>query len=324
MNKITILMATLNGERYLREQLDSLLAQTCKDWELYIRDDGSTDNTIDIIRSVLQQDRRLHLVSSAGSVGGACRNYAVLLEQAAGPYVMFCDQDDVWLSDKIEVTLSTMKDCERQFGADTPILVHTDCRVVDSACREISPSFMAYQHMEHVEDNPLRILLSQNFITGCTVMANHALLSISRPVPDNALMHDWWLGLMAAATGKIAFVPRGTLLYRQHTDNAVGASRLLSGHHFRRLFKFADLNAAMSGLMLQNCALLKHLKGLTGGPHTPEVLDDLVAAARKGRRSALASVLKNRIAKQGLLRNLLFFFLLSTGSYPSALRSASL
>lgn len=320
MDKVNILMATFNGGLYLSEQINSIEAQTYKNWELYIRDDGSTDDTTKIVKSYVKRDHRIQLLPSLGQNIGARHNFALLMENVVGSYVMFCDQDDIWLPDKIEITLKAMKESEHWFGESIPTLVHTDCKVVDSACRVICSSFMQYQHMKHVEDNPLRILLTQNFVTGCTMMINRSLLSKSLPVPHTAVMHDWWIALVAAAIGRIVFLPNATLLYRQHAENAVGAKKIISKRNLRRLLKLKELDAAMVKLMLQNCALLKHLDSLYG-VRTPEILEKFIGAASNRGVSALIYVVKNKIVKQGALRNLLFYFQLVRGSYIPAIQS---
>ena len=121
---IAILMATYNGEKYLREQIDSLLAQTCCDWTLYIQDDGSKDATLDIIKSY--DDERIVLVDVGLTRQGACMNFMSLLNMVESEYYMFCDQDDVWFEDKVELSYMRMKEEELKYGIDRPILVFSD------------------------------------------------------------------------------------------------------------------------------------------------------------------------------------------------------
>ncbi|MCX5847576.1 MAG: glycosyltransferase family 2 protein [Deltaproteobacteria bacterium] len=320
MKKINILMATFNGGRYLSEQLDSLLEQTYEYWTLYIRDDGSSDDSMKIVKSYSKRDKRIQLLPSSGQNVGACQNFAQLMENTDGPYVMFCDQDDIWLPDKTETTLKVMKDSEKRFGTGMPILVHTDCAVVNSSCQVIHPSFMRYQKMNHVDDNPLRILLTQNFVTGCTVMINRALLSKCLPVPNTALMYDWWIALVAAALGKLVFIPHSTLLYRQHTDNVAGAKKIISRRNLRRLVNFEELDKSMIKLMLQNCALLKHINSQNDVKNN-YMLEEFISSIKTRGTAAFTCSLKYRIVKQGILRNLLFFFQLAKGSYTHAIRS---
>ncbi len=165
------------------------------------------------------------IIPSEGQNLGACGNFSRLLEQADAPYVMFCDQDDVWLPDKIEITLAAMRELERQHGAETPLLVHTDLMVVDERLNRLGKSLWLFQCTEPQRLTKLNRLLMQNFATGCTVMINRALRDLAVPVPAEALMYDWWLALVATAFGRVAAVEDPTVLYRQHGRNDTGATR---------------------------------------------------------------------------------------------------
>lgn len=128
---VDILLATWNGERYLAEQIDSILAQSYSNWRLLIRDDGSSDGTRDIIgRYVSENPERLELIEGGAPGLGACGNFAYLMAHATSDYVMFCDQDDVWLPHKAERLLEEMQRLEEQHGTDQPLLVHSDLKVV--------------------------------------------------------------------------------------------------------------------------------------------------------------------------------------------------
>ena len=204
-DKIAILMATYNGEKYICQQIDSILSQTCKDWELYIHDDGSTDNTIAAVESYVEKyPDKIHLIDGK-STGGAKYNFFYLFGQVEAPYYMTCDQDDVWLDKKIELTYDKMLTIENK--ADVPCLVYTELRVVDSELSTINQFIL------------------QNSVTGCTMMINRALRDKMLHITDidNTIMHDWWAALVAAQFGKTAFIDEPTILYRQHGDNSLGA-----------------------------------------------------------------------------------------------------
>lgn len=221
---ISILLATYNGAAYLSEQLDSLFAQTNRDWRLLVRDDCSTDATAEILAAY--QAKYPGIISIAPNDGvrlGACRNFGMLLEYAEAPYVMFCDQDDVWLPDKIEVTLAAMKWLEAEYGTETPLLVHTDLKVVDERLCPLGNSLWQYMGSTPARLTGINRVLMQNFATGCTVMINRSLRDLANPVPDGARMHDWWFALVATAFGKVTAVDGPTILYRQHGKNDSGA-----------------------------------------------------------------------------------------------------
>lgn len=224
---IAILLATYNGSKYLDEFLDSLRRQTRTDWTLYARDDGSTDATAEILQAAVGLDERIHVVNDARGNQGVVQNFARLVEHALADgctHAFFADQDDVWLNHKVECEFDHMQQLEQLHSNKTPILVHSDLMVTDSAMQPIHPSFIEYSGIYNNVDHPLRTLLVQNFVTGCTIVANRALLEASLPIPAAAVMHDWWLALCAASLGEIGFVAEPTIRYRQHADNQVGAT----------------------------------------------------------------------------------------------------
>jgi len=224
---IDILMATYNGQKHLRDQIDSLLAQTNQDWQLLIRDDKSTDNTVAIIKEYAAKysDKIKLLEDNCGKVG-ASMNFHRLLENSTAEYIMFCDQDDVWLPQKIEVTLALMKATEATCP-NKPTLVHTDLKVVDSQLRTIAKSLWLYQGIPLEFGNDADRIMIQNVATGCTIMINKIAKNISLPIPKEAVMYDWWIAINVAKHGRIVYASQQLVLYRQHSNNAVGAKKLL-------------------------------------------------------------------------------------------------
>lgn len=218
---VTILMATYNGEQYILEQLESLRKQDYRNWKLIIGDDNSKDRTLEII-SKFQQDcpNQIEVIRNNPPTGSAMKNFMSLLKKADTPYIMFCDQDDVWEPHKIRVTLECMKQLEKK--QDIPILVHSDLAVF-SEKGVISESFFAYQNLP--TKSSLHSLIIQNSVTGCTMMINRCLQERMMEVDDykNVIMHDYWAALIAAVYGKIGFVENHTMYYRQHNHNSVGA-----------------------------------------------------------------------------------------------------
>ena len=226
MNTIAILLTTFNGERHIEELLASLENQSHRAFDLFIRDDGSTDHTIEQMHTFQSHSNiSMTLLPEEGNVG-ASQNFASLLQHALEHeqyrYFMFCDQDDVWLPNKIEQTLNAMREAEISDPL-TPQLIHTDLQVVDENLALMHNSYWSYQNIDPGYDT-LNRLLVQNVITGCTVMVNRALAAIALPIPKEAIMHDWWLGLIAASLGKIEALPQSTVKYRQHSANDIGAS----------------------------------------------------------------------------------------------------
>lgn len=225
-NSVDILLAVYNAETYLKQQLESVYNQTHRDWHLIIGDDCSSDNSAGILAVEEQLHRpQVRILESGGANLGASQNFARLMAHSTSPYLMLCDQDDVWLPDKVEATLAKMKEMEGVYGKDTPILVHTDLKVVDESLRVVSDSLWKYQLSDPVGGSSLNRLLLQNVATGCTVMINRPLLDLALPIPEKAVMHDWWLALVASAFGKIGHIDKATILYRQHGANDTGAKK---------------------------------------------------------------------------------------------------
>ncbi len=245
---LAILLSTYNGERFLAEQLDSLLRQTRQDFIVLARDDGSSDGSRELLEGYrARYPGRFRLLPQDPVNRGACASFALLmrtaLEQAAelgleSACLMFCDQDDIWLEDKVERQLKLMRETEAG-DPSLPALVHSDLAVVSCANRDIAPSFAAYQGLD-IERNRFIDLTISNLVTGCTALVNQALARRALPIPPDAVMHDWWLALTASAFGKIAYIEQPTVRYRQHDANAIGARRhspaaLARGAHWRRL-----------------------------------------------------------------------------------------
>lgn len=220
---IDILLATYNGQKYLSEQIDSILSQSNTDWTLIIRDDKSDDETVEIIKKYQEKylDKIKIIEDDAGHLGVKL-NFQRLLEHSKAEYIMFCDQDDVWLPEKIEMTLNAMKKGEKDFP-DKPLMIHSDLVVVDDGLKKIADSLWEYQKVIPEKNDDLNRIILQNVATGCTIMINKKAREVSLPIPEDAVMHDWWIAIKVAQYGKILYVPRQLTLYRQHSGNLVGA-----------------------------------------------------------------------------------------------------
>jgi len=223
---IDILLAVYNGEKFLREQLDSLLSQSVGNWTLLVRDDCSADSSGALLAAwEREHPGKITIVPNDGLNAGTLGNFSALLQRATAPYVMFCDQDDVWFPGKIQLTLGKMKELEESHGGDRPLLVHTDMKVTDGSLRVLAESLWQYQKSEPARGASLNRLLVQNCATGCSMMINRALRELALPIPREAMMHDWWLALVASAFGGIGYCAEPTMLYRQHGDNDIGAKK---------------------------------------------------------------------------------------------------
>jgi Glycosyltransferases involved in cell wall biogenesis len=249
---ILILLATYNGEAYIKEQLDSLLSQTVQEFKICILDDCSTDKTFDIVTEYMNKyPDRIVAARNEKNSGSPKHSFFKLMVTYKDDYLMLCDQDDVWKPDKIEYTLAEMKRMEQQYGEKTPILVYTDLTVVDSDLKVINPSFKSMLDVDYSRKS-LQNLLGQNTLTGCTGMFNRALSDCIAQEPEYCVMHDWWLILVACCFGEISALDKQTIFYRQHHDNTVGASDVKSlSYQIRRFFRGDDVRRAIEITYLQ-------------------------------------------------------------------------
>lgn len=240
--KVAILLATYNGEKYLPELLKSIVSQTFNDYCCFIHDDGSKDGTLQVVREYCGLYPDKFVLVDGETTRAAKSNFMYLLKCVEADYVMFCDQDDVWLPGKMEITRDAMKNAEEQ---EKPIVVYSDLKIVDSKLNTIDPSYYHYT-MKNPMQNSLIDLLKTNVTVGCTMMMNKALSKKALGLTniDNIFMHDWWLSLIAAAEGTLVYIDQQTILYRQHNDNTIGATRPQS--FFEKAKKYFRLKEAVS------------------------------------------------------------------------------
>lgn len=230
---IDILLPVYNGGRYLQEQLDSIINQTYDDWRLIARDDGSTDNSMDIIRDYQTKypGKFVVLEDSLGNQGASGCNH-LLLQAVTSDYFMYCDQDDIWEKDKIEVTMGEMQKMEQSYP-QLPILVCSDACCIDEDGEVLYPSFFENQKFIDVTDNVYKIL-ALNVVQGSTALMNRAVKETIRFIPKN-LYHDWWTAVNVVYYGKVVYIHKQLLRYRQHTRNVVGALDVGIAYHLKKL-----------------------------------------------------------------------------------------
>ncbi|MBN2615549.1 MAG: glycosyltransferase family 2 protein [Bacteroidales bacterium] len=260
--KVDILLSTFNGANYLTELLQSLRSQTYPDWKLIVRDDGSTDNTLDILKAFGEKERVTLLKD--GIRLGPKKSFELLLEKSTADYMLFCDQDDVWLPEKIQHTLEKMQKMEQQFP-EQPMLVFSDLVVSDEALNEIHPSLWNYTKVNPENIHNIYKLLVNNPVVGCTTMINRQAKHVVLPIPDEAVMHDWWVALKVSSKGKAVFLREPTIRYRLHTENNLGVSAADSRFYLKRMIRFQTL-------LSQNNHAIKMMKALDCNLSVPKFL----------------------------------------------------
>jgi len=255
---ISILLASYNGEKYISELIESILSQTIQDFRLIICDDRSSDNTFSIVTEyAAKEPDKITVKQNDVNSGGAKTNFLQMMLEFKDDYVMLCDQDDVWLPEKIEKSLAKIKEMEEEFGINTPLLVHTDLTVVDDNLNVIAPS---YEKMSNKDFSitSLNFAVTMSNVAGCTAIYNRALAEYFQSVPTYFVIHDWWLSLTAAVFGHIGTVNEPTILYRQHGENASSAKRVLSPKyifyvltHIKKMAAMIDDSYKQAGAFLE-------------------------------------------------------------------------
>jgi glycosyltransferase involved in cell wall biosynthesis len=226
----SVCLCTFNGERFVLEQVASILEQLGAEDELIVVDDASTDGTVALLEAL--GDARVHLTRSQDN-HGPVRSFERALAQARGDLVFLSDQDDVWLAGKVSSLSAALAHAH---------LVVSDCRVVDAALRELHPSFFAQQRSG---PGVWRNLVRNSYL-GCCMALRREVLDVALPFPPRVPMHDWWLGLVAQSFGHVTFVPETLSLYRRHGGNASTAAQRSTASWRTRIEWRARIAAALA------------------------------------------------------------------------------
>lgn len=292
MPRVQILLSTWNGERWLPELLASLEQQSFQDWQLLIRDDGSADQTLRILlKWQAAHPHKLAGLLLDGKHLGSKLSFSRLVEASTAPCLMFCDQDDVWFPEKVELQYTALRRLEGQYGEETPLLVHSDLAVVDQHRELHAVSFWEYRNFDVGQRKQAYLL--NNVVTGCATAFNRTAARMAFPLPLYAMQHDRWLALVCAWFGQIQPLPHPMLFYRQHGSNLIGAEPAnLTGLSARVeawsmqaeafLHHFGDRLDASDYRLVEAVAGLRHLQGWKRRQH----------------------ILHHRLFKQGVLNNL--------------------
>lgn len=240
--RIAILMATYNAEKYISEQIDSILNQSNQDWTLYIRDDGSKDDTQKIIDNYIEKySNRIAQIDKGGGNLGCRDNFFELLLAVNSMYYMFSDADDFWLPEKIEWSMAKMMELETKYK-DLPIVIHTDMVVTDSKLKVISPSMWAAGKINPDKIKSYNYLGIHGYVGGATMMFNRKAKDVSLPINYNVFMHDLWIGLCVIKQGIVYSLHKQTLLYRQHGNNSVGGA---SNEQLKFIYKICNIRKVL-------------------------------------------------------------------------------
>ena len=212
---ISIAMTTYNGEKYLAEQLDSILAQTVKDFELVICDDCSTDGTRAVLECYAERDNRIKFFSNEENLGFV-KNFEKAISLTKGEYIALCDQDDIWLTNHLEVLQSNIGDCDL-CGADAVLVDENNKELGSSMFESIGADFLP-----QTQDEYLKRLSFENIFQGAACLFKRDVIQKALPVPQEVKFHDWWFAIVALSGNGVKYVKEPVLRYRQHGKNVTG------------------------------------------------------------------------------------------------------
>ena len=302
--KVNILMSTYNGQQFLAEQIRSIQEQSYTDWTLFIRDDGSSDNTKEILKDFERQDSRIHLIDSDKSDNlGVIKSFHKLVNHDRADYYFFSDQDDVWLPNKLELSLKEAQN----YLADLPLMVYMDLKVVNQDLEIMTESMVKSQ--SHHANTELVQELTENTVTGGVAMINHALAEMWQET-DDILMHDWYLALLASAFGNLVFIDQPGELYRQHSDNVLGARTL--SKRFRKWIRPHILFAVYWDLIKNSQKQARHLLQMPLSQSNRELIEAFVTIMDKSMLERFRILRKYGLRKNKAFHTLVFTTLIVT------------
>ncbi len=305
---VTIFMPTYNGEKYIYTQIESIQQQTYTNWELIIRDDVSTDNSVSIIQEFERNDTRITLLNDNKGNLGVCYNIDALMQyQGKGNYFMFADQDDIWLPTKIEASLKKMREIEKE-APGTPCLTYTHISFVNDAMKVC----YNYKSDSLKPDSKyfLTRIIHQPWIMGCTMFFNQALLELVRPIPvtNKKMYHDPWVGILAALTGKIGYVPSLEILHRIHATNVSAPAESFT--LFFRIKRGIKLLFQDTTLIERNQQFLELIENRLFERHLtlPQIVYDYKALLHKRGISAVFFGIQHRFFSQTPFHTFKFYW----------------
>lgn len=302
--RVIVLLASYNGEKYIREQIESILNQTYNNICLYISDDNSTDLTRTIIDEYIQQYDNIYLISR--EYGGCARkNFQNLIQFAlkhtSSKYVMFSDQDDIWLPDKIETEMKYMKEIEDRRDSSFPVLIYSN--YYDFYNENVEKTNIVYNK---APENKFSRIVLQNWLMGCTMLLNRSLLERCAEIPEEADNHDAWIAMIGSLIGEIGYIHTPTLLHRIHSNNVTQQVNTKNINNrikriVKRVAKRKDYRKKMENLLfcIRNT--------IDGSECNIEILDELDKLLYSKGIQTYRIMKKNQFYGVNIVQNILFF-----------------
>lgn len=316
-----ILMATYNGERYIKQQIDSIINQTDKDWDLWIRDDGSNDNTVNIIKNIQKYDNRIRLFQNTTDIHGAYHNFYALIREARNSnyeYYAFSDQDDLWKEDKLKQEIDIIR------NSDEPALVYADMEVIDENNHIIMDSIDKVMGISNFGKE--NVFFAHAYIWGGTTVFNRKLMSMlekivgSRLPNESVMAHDSLLMKLALSTGKVHFCNTPTIRYRRHSANVTAGDRIsmnLKKIMKRVLDKNNSVPAVHALVYGETLTFIYQMK--INNISSKINLNELEEAILNGGFKGVGYLLKIKFKRKQMARTLGTYIIMLTGRYKKYL-----
>lgn len=307
MKEVQVLLSSYNGEKYIREQIDSILAQENVAVKLLVRDDGSMDKTVEILKAYEEANDNIWVLY--GENLGVIHSFFTLIEEAEeAEFTAFADQDDVWLPEKLFRAVSALEEQK----SELPLVYCSAKQLVDEQLNPLSQA-LHYNNVRPAFGNAL----VENMCTGCTCVINREMLQLLKGrTPDFTVMHDFWIYLVGSCFGRVLYDKESYILYRQHSGNELGAASSLLENYKRRIKNFKKHRGQLTRqagelLRLYGKELSGDDKKLTANRTLAE---ELVQAKKdkKIRRKLVkeGKVFRQRKSDDGIMKVLLYFGLL--------------
>lgn len=302
MTKALVLISTYNGEQYIDQQIKSVIEQTHNHVDILIRDDGSTDQTSVKLSQWTKQTDRITLIKSNNV--GVVSSFMHLIQEASDDYdyYCFCDQDDVWLPNKVNNAVTMLAEYQ------IPAMVCTATQMVDTELNMLN--IWPYEPSKPISFNNAVI---ENIAVGATITFNKGAMKLLKDKnidPSKLIMHDWWVYLVVSAFGVVLFDPNPSIFYRQHTSNLVGGNRSLVHKWIKRL-KILYVSSRFKSLKEQALEFYKHYKYQLSNDHREQL--ELFVSDRNSLQLRVNFVKKSKLYRQSWFEQRLFQFLILTG-----------
>lgn len=301
--KILVLMSVYNGEKYLSEQIESILAQDCQNVDLLIRDDGSKDNSVNIIRKYAENNENIKWYE--GKNCGAWKSFMDLIDHAeeSYDYYAFSDQDDVWLPEKLRKAEEALQELEKMYGKDIPLQYGGNVCPVNERLEKIDTGINLTKYIPSFGSSMI-----QGITSGLTCVFNReALLKVKQSRPDFIIMHDWWLYMTVSCYGRVYYDDHAYVLYRQHGSNVCGA-RISKVERLR--YRLNHYNERRKNVLRQTQEFLKCYDDI---PEENRRLAELLCDSQKSFGKRLKLIFNKKIKRQRFWDNVVYKILVLFG-----------